>query len=83
VTDVTNSLLDSVQHNHVTPRELVASPNGAIERVTHSSPLEREDIQPDREEQITQTSREELVIPTVDDVSGMLQDGVEHDHVSP
>ena len=44
VTDVTNSLLDSVQHNHVTPRELVESPNGAIEHVTHSSPLGREDI---------------------------------------
>jgi len=83
VTDVTNSLLDSVQHNHVTPRELVESPNGAIERVTHSSPLGREDIQPDEVEQITQTSREELVIPTVDDVSGLLQDGVETDHVSP
>jgi len=83
VSDVTNSLLDSVKHNHVSQREMVESPNSSIERVTHSSPLGREDLRPDEVEQTTQTSREELEIPTVDDVSELLQDGVEHDHVSP
>ena len=83
VTAVTNSLLDSVKHNHVSPRELVESPNGFIERVAHSSPLGHEDIRPDGVEQTTQTSREEFEIPTVDEVSDPLQDGVEHDHVSP
>lgn len=65
------------------PRELVESPNGFIEHVTHSSPLGREDIRPDGVEQTTQTLREELAIPTVDEVSEPLQDGVELDHVSP
>ena len=83
VSDVTNSFLDSVKLNHVSQRELVESPNSSIERVTHSSPLGREDVRPDGVEQTTQTSRAELEIPTADDVSELLQDGVEHDHVSP
>jgi len=69
MTDVTNSLLDSLKHNHVSPRELVESPKGSIERVTYSSPLGREDMRHVGVEQTTQTSREELEIPTVDDIS--------------
>jgi len=68
VTDVTNPLLDSVEHNHGNLRELGYSPKGYNERVTHSSPLGREDLRPN---------------PTVNDVSELLQVGVEHDHVSP
>ena len=83
VTAVTNSLLYSVKHNHVSPRELVESPNGSIECATHSSPLGHEDIRPGGVEQTNQTSREELEIPTIDDISEPLQDGVEHDRVSP
>jgi hypothetical protein len=44
MTVVTNSPLDSVRHNHVSHRELEESPNGSIERITHSSPLGRVDI---------------------------------------
>jgi len=76
VTDVTNSLLDSVEHNLVNSRELVESPKGSTEHVTHSSPLGREDIRPNGLAQKTQTSREELENPTVDDVFEPLQDGV-------
>jgi len=83
VTALTNSLLDSVKHNHVIPRELVESPKVSTERVTQLSPLGHEDIPPDGVAQTTQTSREELENPTVDDVSEPLQYGVEHDHVSP
>nr|ABD32369.2 hypothetical protein MtrDRAFT_AC149801g27v2 [Medicago truncatula] len=72
VSVVTNSPLDGVRYNLVNSRELVESPNGSIERVTHSSPLGREDVRLDGVEQTTQTSLEELEIPTVDDVSDPL-----------
>jgi len=39
VNDVTNPLLDSVEHNHGIPRELGKSPKGPNECVKHSSPL--------------------------------------------
>jgi len=83
VTIVTNPLLDSVKHNHVIHRELGESPNGSIEHAMHSSPLGCEDVRPDRAEQIHQTLREELAIPVIYDISEPLQDGVEHEHVSP
>jgi hypothetical protein len=83
VIDVTKSHLDGVDHNHMSQREMKESPNGSAARATHSSPLGREDIQPMGEVQMIQTSTEEEEIPTVDDVSEPLQDGVEHDHVSP
>lgn len=46
VTVATKSLLDSVKHNHMSPRELVESPKVSNERETHSSPLGRENIRP-------------------------------------
>jgi len=83
LTDATNSLLDGVEHNHVSHWELGMSPNGSTVRITQASPLGREDIRPMGEAQITQTSREDGEIPSVDDVSEPLQDGVELGHVSP
>jgi len=80
VTTDTESLLDSVEHNHMSPRELGKSPKESNVSGTHSSPLGREDLRPNRVEQNTQMS---LVIPATDDVSKPLQDGVEQDHVSP
>jgi hypothetical protein len=44
VSDVTNSLLDSVKHNHVSQRELVESPKGARESVTRPSHVEHDDM---------------------------------------
>jgi hypothetical protein len=64
----------------MSPRELGRSPKESNVRVTHSSPLGREDIRPDGVEQTTQTS---LEIPVTDEVSEPLQDGVDQDHVSP
>jgi len=46
VTEVTESLLDGVEHNHVNQHELLESPKSSNERATHSSPLGREDIRP-------------------------------------
>ena len=83
VTAVANPLLDSVTHNHMNQRELEESPKGSIERDAHSSPPGREDVRPVRAEQLNQTLREELVIPSITDISEPLQVGVEHDHVSP
>jgi len=83
LTDATNSLLDGVEHNHVSHQELGMSPNGSTVRVTQAFHLGREDIRPMGEVQITQTSREEGEIPSADDVSEPLQDGVELGHVSP
>ncbi|KEH41590.1 endonuclease/exonuclease/phosphatase family protein [Medicago truncatula] len=82
LTNVTTPLLDSPEHNLRYPRELGGSPKGPTERVTNSSPLGREDIRPNEEVQLTQTSREELENPKIDDFSKSLQDGVEQDHVS-
>jgi hypothetical protein len=83
VTVATNPLLDSVKNNHVNHRELEESPIGSIESASHLSPLGREDVRPDGVEQTHQILREELEIPVIDDISEPLQDGVEHDHVSP
>jgi len=83
LTDATNSLLDGVEHNQVSHRELGMSPNGFTVRGTQASPLRREDIRPMGEVQITQTSREGGEIPSADDFSEPLQDGVELGHVSP
>jgi len=83
VTVVTNPLLDSMKHNHVNHRELGESPDGSIECAMHSSPLGREDVRLDGAAQIGLTLREELEIPGIDDISEPLQDGVEHEHVSP
>jgi hypothetical protein len=69
MTDVTNPLLDSVDHNLVSPTELVESPKGSNERHTHSSPLGREDIRPNGVAQTNQTSREVLENPKVYDFS--------------
>lgn len=46
VTADTESLLDSVKHTHMNPRELVESPKESNVRVTHSSPPGREDLRP-------------------------------------
>jgi hypothetical protein len=83
VTVVSKSLLDSVGNTHVSQRELEESPIGFPGRDPHSAPLGREDIQPRGESLRIQTLTEELEIPAVDDVSEPLQDGVDHDHVSP
>jgi len=83
LTDATNSLLDGVEHNQVRHWELGMSPNGSTVHGTQASPLGREDIRPMGEVQITQTSREEGEIPSADDFSEPLQDGVELGHVSP
>jgi hypothetical protein len=83
VTNVTNTLLDSVQHNHEKPMELGESPQVSNERGAHSSPLGREDVRPNGVDQTHQTSREVLENPVIEDKSETLQDGVEHDHVSP
>jgi len=42
VNDATYSLLDDVEHDHVSPRELVESPKGAYESVPHASPVEHD-----------------------------------------
>ena len=83
VTEVTESLMDSVEHNHMSPRELVESLKGSNVHGTHSSPIGCEDIRPNGVEQTNQTLREVLENPTIDEVSEPLQDGVEQDHVSP
>jgi len=83
ITNVTVSLLDGVEHNHVSPRELMESPKGIHEHVAYSSPLGREDIRPDEVAKSNQTSQEVLENPTVDGVSEPLLDDVDHDHVSP
>jgi hypothetical protein len=83
VTDVSKSLLDSVGNIQVSQRELERSPSGFLERDSHSSPLGREDIRPRGEVPMNQTLTEELEVPVVDDESEPLQDGMEHDHVSP
>jgi len=44
VIDATDSLLDGVEHNHVSPWELVESPKDAHESVPHSSPVEHDDM---------------------------------------
>ena len=44
VNDATDSLLDGVEHNHVTPRELVERSKGAHESVPQSSPVEHYDM---------------------------------------
>jgi hypothetical protein len=80
VTENTESLLDSVEHNHMSPRELGESPKESNVRGTHSSPRGHEDMRPNGVEQTTQTS---LVTSVTDDVSEPRQDGVEQDHVSP
>jgi len=77
VTELTDSLLENVEYNHMSPRELVESPKDSNVHDTHSSPLGCEDIRPIGVEQTNQTSREGLEIPVVDGVSESLQDGVE------
>lgn len=44
VNDATDSLLDGVEYNKVSLRELVESPKGAHESVPHSSPVENDDM---------------------------------------
>jgi len=44
VDDVTVTLSDDVEHNHSIPRELVESPKGSHERVSHSSPVEHIEV---------------------------------------
>jgi len=44
VDDVTVTLSDDVEHNHSIPRELVESPKGSHEHVSHSSPVEHIEV---------------------------------------
>jgi hypothetical protein len=83
VTNASNTLLDSVQHNHERPMELGESPKVSNERGAYSSPPGREDVRPNGVDQTHQTSRAVLENPVIEDKSATLQDGVEHDHVSP
>jgi hypothetical protein len=69
VNDVTDSLLDSVEHNHMSPRELEGSPKGSNVHGTHSSPLGSEDLRPTGMEQTSQIPREVLENPKVDEIS--------------
>jgi len=83
VTENTDLLLDSVEHNHMTLQELGESPKVSNVHGTHSSPLGREDIRPNGVGLTIQTPREGLEIPVVDEGLEPLQDGVEQNHVSP
>jgi len=44
VDDVTATLSDDVEHNHLTPRELMESPKGSHEHVPHLSIVEHDDV---------------------------------------
>lgn len=44
VDDVTATLSDDVEHNHLSWRELVESLKGSHEHVSHSSPIENDDV---------------------------------------
>ena len=44
VDDVNAMLSNDVEHNHSSPRELVESPKGSHEHVSHSSPVEHDDV---------------------------------------
>jgi len=44
VDDVTVTLSDDVEHNHSIPRELVESPKGSHERVSHSPPVKHVEV---------------------------------------
>ena len=44
VDDVSDPVQDDVDHDHVSPRELVESPKGARESVPRSSPDEHDDM---------------------------------------
>jgi len=44
VDDVTVTRSDDVEHNHSIPQELVESPKGSHERVSHSSPVEHIEV---------------------------------------
>jgi hypothetical protein len=44
VDDVVVMLFDDVEHNHLIPRELVETPKGSHEHVSHSSPVEHIEV---------------------------------------